>query len=194
MHRLVLSGLAATLGLACSGTTEIATPGQVARSGDTNVLATTEPTTATTVSFETEVRRAAIELLEIRNDVFQHPDVARLPDYIAESCACLEREYGIVADLMREGERWTQPAVEPLGLRVIDASRTAPTVLVVARQPPGTVVGLDDAPLRAVPEVPVAPYRVTLEREASGQWRMATLEGETLDEAVADEIVREGVR
>src|SRR5687768_3447220 len=110
MFRLVaITGLAVAVGLGCSDGDDASAPTTSASASDTSgATSTTEvEETTTTAPFEIEVKRAAIELLEIRNDVFQHPDVTRVSEYIAETCVCLERERGFIERFEAEGLRWT---------------------------------------------------------------------------------------
>ena len=94
----------------------------------------TSAATTTTVPFDVEVKRAAIELLEIRNDVFMHPDVSRVAEYISDTCVCLERERGIVESFVAAGLRWTAPAIEVRGITLTDPLTDNPVLTLVARR------------------------------------------------------------
>jgi hypothetical protein len=159
----------------------------------TSVAATssTRPsTTTTTLDFETEVKLAALELLEIRNEVFQNPDVSRVSEYIAETCVCLERERQIVADFVAQGRRWTGPAIVPLGIRVTANDDAGVDLLLVATQPASTIEGAGDS--SPVAEVALAPYLLSLV-ETGGRWRINDLQGVTLQQDIAEAVVNEGL-
>lgn len=151
---------------------------------------TSAPTTNTTLDFETEVKLAALELLELRNEVFMAPDVDRVSEYIADTCVCLERERQIVADLETQGRRWTTEVVVPLGIRLDRPDPNGPSFALIASQPPGTING--PAGDEMIPEVPLAPYFVTLARSSDGKWRLNALEGfPSMDRSVAERIIEE---
>ena len=151
---------------------------------------TTAPTTSTTVDFETEVKLAAIELLELRNEVFMAPDVTRVDEYISQTCVCREAELGFIRDLETAGARWTEPAFEVLGIRIDDPNPAEVLMMVVARQPGGTVS--DGATTTSIIEVPVAPLVVSLVRE-DGEWRINGLDEFPLPAEAANQIVEQGV-
>lgn len=153
--------------------------------------ASTESTT-TTADFETEVKLAALALLELRNEVFMDPDPARVSEYIADTCVCLERERQIVADLAATGRRWTGPAIEPLGITITVNDDVGLVLTVAARQPAGEII--DDAGRSTpVPAVDFAPYRVSLQMDTSTEWRINNVEGISLGQRAFDAIVLEGV-
>jgi hypothetical protein len=186
-RRLLAVGVAVlgTFATACTDDSEDAVPLTT-----TSAVATTTtraPTTSTTLDFETEVKLAALELLEIRNEVFQNPDVSRVSEYISEFCTCLERELGIVQEFVQNGRRWTGPAVEPLGIRLDSDDARGPSLTLIARQPAGSIAG----PAGTVPvaEVELAPYVVSLVAEAPGAWRINGLEGITLERDAALQII-----
>ena len=145
------------------------------------------PTTSTTVDFETEVKLAALELLEIRNQVFQNPDVARVSEYIADTCVCLERERQIVEGLVTDDVRWTSPAVVPLGIRIDDPGPQEVAFTLVAQQPEGAIEG----PLgrEEIPAVELAPYFLALTRQGD-EWRINGLEGVSMGEDAALDLIR----
>jgi hypothetical protein len=174
-----------TFATACTDDSEDAVPLTT-----TSALATTTtraPTTSTTLDFETEVKLAALELLEIRNEVLQNPDVNRVSEYIADTCICLERERQIVEGLVADGVRWTAPPVVPLGIRIDDRGPTEVAFTLVARQPQATIEGADA--IEEVPAVDIAPYFVALVQQDSG-WRINGLEGVSMGEDAALELVR----
>ena len=195
-------GVRRSLGLLLAGAVlaSACTDDGAGQAGDTTttVEATTttesEPATTTTaaVPFDIEVRRAAIELLEIRNDVFMHPDPTRVGEYISSFCTCLERERGIVERLQNQGHRWQQPAVEPLGVRLVDPDATEPVLVLVGAQPSGGIADSSGTRVESIGAVDLTPYSLTLVRE-SNSWLINSLEGLTLDRPVADAIVGEGL-
>ena len=177
-----------TSAAACSDDGEDAVPLTTTTSSTTPT--TRASTTSTTLDFETEVKLAALELLEIRNDVLQNPDVSRVSEYISEFCTCLERELGIVEEFVQSGRRWTGPAVEPLGLRVDRSDADNPTFTLIARQPAGAIVSASNE--EPVPEVPLAPYFLSLIRDETGGWRFNGLQGiPTMQASVARAIIEE---
>ena len=187
---LLAAGVAITslATMACSNDSEDAVPLTTMPS----VTATTRAsTTSTTVDFETEVKLAALELLEIRNEVLQNPDVGRVSEYIAETCVCLERERQIIVDFVAQGRRWTGPAIVPLGVRLSNDDAAGPAVTIAAHQPAAEIVGPGDA--ETVRQVDEAPYLVTLVRDARGAWLINGLTGITLESATFDAIVGEGL-
>ena len=116
------------------------------------------------VDFETEVKLAALELLEIRNDVFQYPDVDRVAEYIGEFCTCLERERQIVAGVRRQGPPLDRPGGRAARNPDRAIRRRGPSFTLIARQPAGRHrrSGLAS---EAVPESPLAPYFVYARQE-----------------------------
>jgi hypothetical protein len=178
-----------TLATACSDDSEDAVPLTT-----TSALATTTtraPTTSTTLDFETEVKLAALELLEIRNEVFQNPDVSRVSEYIAATCVCLERERQIVADFVAQGRRWTGPAIVPLGITLTVADEFGTVLTVAATQPAGAILGPNGE--EPVPEETFAPYRLSLTEDAAGDWRINALSGISLSDEAFEQIRREGL-
>jgi hypothetical protein len=182
--------LLGTSAAACSDGGEDAVPLTTTSSLATTAT-TRASTTSTTLDFETEVKLAALELLEIRNEVFQNPDVWRVSEYIAETCVCLERERQIVADFVAQGRRWTGPAIVPLGIRWSNEDERGPTLTVAALQPAGQIVGQGSS--ETVPAVDEAPYRVTLVRDSDGEWLINGLTGITLVSDAFQSIVEEGL-
>ena len=124
MHQLVaIVVLAVAIGSACGDDSDdpsAAVPGltTTAAADPTTTSSSTTTTTTEPVPFEIEVKRAAVELLDIRNDVFQHPDVARVGEYIAETCVCLERERGYIERFVREGLHWTAAPIDVRGINL----------------------------------------------------------------------------
>jgi len=186
---LLLAGALVAAG-ACGGDDEGAAPVTTVATAD-EATTTTEAATTTTVDFETEVKLAALALLEVRNEVLMAPDVERVDEYISEFCTCLERERQIIADFVATGRRWTGPAVVPLGIRLSNPDERGPTITVAAMQPAGEILGPEGpAP---VPEEGFAPYRVGLVRNGRGEWRINSLEGISLSESAFDSIAAEGL-
>ena len=185
---LLAVGLLAAAAGACSGDDEDdAVPLSVP---PTEATTTTEaPTTSTTVDFETEVKLAALELLEIRNEVLMNPDPSRIDEFLSELCTCLDREFGVVERFATDGRRWAGPAVEPLAIRLDRSDQANPTFTVIARQPAGEIIGPSGA--EPVAEVDLAPYFVSLIRASDGGWRINGLEGLTMERDAAQAIVRE---
>lgn len=170
----------------CSGDDDGAVPLTEPSSGS---VTTVPETTSTTLDFETEVKLAALELLELRNEVFQNPDESRVSEYIADTCVCLEAERGFIRDLAAANARWTEPPFIPLGIRLEDRTRTNPAFTVVARQPAGSVVGPStSSPVR---EVSLAPLFMSLVRDSEGRWRINALDEIPIADEVARRIVQE---
>jgi hypothetical protein len=187
---LLVTGVLVAAGGACrddeGGAVPVTTVSTVA-----DATTTTEAATTTTVDFETEVKLAALALIEVRNEVLMAPDVARVGEYISEFCTCLERERQIIADLAAAGRRWTGPAIEPLGITVTVNDEFGTVVTIAATQPAGQIVGPEGSV--TVPEESFAPYRIDLLETESGVWRINGLEGISLGQEAFDAIVAEGL-
>jgi hypothetical protein len=161
----------------------------------TSTVADTTTSATEVVSLDTEVRQAAIDLLEIRNEVLMNPDVSRVSEYISETCVCLERERGGVERFVREGLRWTAPAVTVRGIRIApgDTDQVEPTLTVVAVQPDAAIVRADGTVDEVVPYSDEAAYLVALLRDAGGAWRINGLEGISLNDETIAEVLAVGV-
>lgn len=190
MFRLVaITGLAVAVGLGCSDGDGSSAPTTAI---ETTTTTTVEATT-TTVPFEIEVKRAAIELLEIRNDVFQHPDVTRVSEYIADTCVCLERERGFIERFESEGLRWTDRPVVPVGLRVTSPLPEAPSLIIVAEQPEAEVVNASGAVVESFEPVSRAVYTLNLVQVGT-TYRLNGFETfPDLEQDAVDAIVAEGL-
>ena len=175
-----------TSAAACSDDSDDAVPLTTTMSSATPT--TRAPTTSTTLDFETEVKLAALELLEIRNDVLQNPDVSRVSEYIAETCVCLARERQIIEGLVADGVRWTGPAVVPLGIRLDDAGPPEAAFTLVAMQPEGTIEGPGGR--EDIPAVEIAPYFLAVTRHGN-EWRINGLEGVSMGREAALSLVSE---
>jgi hypothetical protein len=168
------------------------------RSTETTVEVSTTTSTATTlattttITFELEVRRAAVELLEIRNDVLMNPDVSRVSEYISDTCVCLEQERGFVADLVTATQRWGQTPLEPLGVLVTASDNVEPGLTIVARQPGGEIEDSAGIRVAPVPEVELAPIAVTLVR-AGGEWRFNLFQPIELPRESAERVAAGGL-
>ena len=186
-----MSLIAAATVAACSGDSD---PKDVAVATTSTVADTTTSTTEV-VPFDTEVRQAAIDLLEIRNEVLMEPDVSRVSEYISETCVCLERERGGVERFVREGLHWTAPAVTVRGIRVVpgDDDLSSPTLTVVAVQPDAAIVRADGSTLELVPFSDESAYAVVLSRNDHGDWRINGLEGISLNESTIAEVLEVGL-
>lgn len=170
----------------CSDDAEEAVPFTTTSGPDAT---TTSDATTTTLDFETEVKRAAIELLELRNEVFMNPDPTRVEEYISETCVCLEAERGFIEQLATNGERWAQPPFEVLAIRLERADQSNPRFTVVARQPGGSIAGPESS--TSVTEVPVAPLTLSLVRDDGARWRINSLDEIPLAADVAQRIIDE---
>lgn len=163
----------------------------------TTTTAEPDPTTTTSttepVPFDIEVRRAAIELLEIRNDVFMHPDVSRVSEYIADTCTCLERERGFIERFVEEGLRWEAGPMRSVAIRVVSDDAREPVLTAVVSQPATHLLGPDDVPVEDVPAGQDLPYRVRLVRNDAGHWRVNILDAVDLDAAAIAEVLNEGL-
>lgn len=139
------------------------------------------------------MRRAALALLAVRNEVFQAPDVGRVAEYIAPTCTCLERERGFVERFVNEGLHWTAGPITPRGVVIDDPDPTEPALTLVAAQPAVEIVGTDGTSVEFVPAKEVAAYGLTLLRDERGAWRINGLEGIDLNADVVAEIVAAGL-
>jgi hypothetical protein len=159
-------------------------------------VTTTAPTTTTSttepVPFDVEVRRAAIELLEIRNEVFMAPDVSRVDEYIADTCVCLERERGFIEGFVRDDVHWDGPVVEVRGIAVDNNDQDDPLLTLVARQPEARLVGSDGSTVRSVSQGEAVGYRVGLAQQPHGGWRINLLDGLELNDGTISEILEAG--
>lgn len=160
-----------------------------------STTSTTAPTTTTeTVPFDDEVRRAAVELLEVRNDVFQNPDPERIDEYLTPLCTCYSAELAALENFVANGERWDGPAVEPLGVRLLDVDPTSPRTVVIVRQRSINIVDTSGATVREVPGFERVAFSVGLARDESGAWRINSLvDAPEFSPTLADEIVSEGL-
>lgn len=188
LRLVVITGLVVAAGLGCDDSEDPVVDGAPA-----SVTTTSGVTTSTTVSFEDEVKQAAIDLLAIRNEVFQSPDVSRVPEYIAETCVCLERERGFIERFESEGLRWTAPPIVPLGVRVTSADEVAPTLTVVAEQPASAVISSTGSTVESAAALPRAVYLLSLVESSRG-WMINGLDTfAELSPEIAESIVAEGL-
>ncbi|MGH9187397.1 MAG: hypothetical protein ACRD0U_16540, partial [Acidimicrobiales bacterium] len=66
---------------------------------DSSTTSTTEPTTTTTVLTQEEiVRREAVRLIDLRNEVYEHPDPKRVTEYVITLCECYPVEFQAVTN------------------------------------------------------------------------------------------------
>jgi len=196
-------GVRRSLGLLLAGAAlaSACTDDGAGQAGDTTttVEATTttesEPATTTTaaVPFDIEVRRAAIELLEIRNDVFMHPDPTRVSDYIADSCLCLERERAFIERFVNEGLRWTIGPVDVRAVELTVARDDEPSLTLIVREPAADLVRADGTVAEHADELSGAAYSVTLLRDSSGEWRMNGLTSIELNAETIAEVLSAGL-
>lgn len=195
MRRLVAIGVLALAATACNGGDDEAASATTDRPATTVATTTTTVATTTTtevVPFDIEVRRAAIALLEVRNQVFMSPDVARVGDYIAESCTCLERERGFIERFVSEDLRWTDRMIQIRGISLIADDAAAPEVAIVAHQPTADLVSADGRVVEHVEATDAATFSITLFRLPTGEWRVNGLESISLNADVIASIVGEG--
>lgn len=195
MRRTVAIGLLAVMMAACGGGGEDAVATTTTEAAETTTTSTTAATTTTTteaVPFDIEVKRAAIALLEIRNDVFQDPDVSRVSEYISSTCVCLERERGGVERFVREGLHWTTPAIEVRGIHLSSAGAENPVLTLVARQAEGAILYTDGTVDEPVPPEDELPYSVSLVRDDGGEWRINYLDVIFLNEDSTNRVIAEG--
>lgn len=163
------------------------------RSTTTSTVAPTTTTSTTEpVPFDVEVRRAAIELLEVRNDVFMHPDVTRVSEYLTSTCTCLDRERRIVEGFVRDGVHWAAPPLTFEAIQVLNPDEVEPTLTLIATQASNAIVDVGGAVVDVVPSVDRLPYRVSVLR-VEDRWRLNALEPITLNEDVIDQVLAGGL-
>lgn len=194
MRRTVTIALLAAAMTACGGGEEAASTTTTEVTVEATTTSTTMAATTTTevVPFDVEVKRAAVALIELRNAVHQNPDVSRVSEYISDSCVCLEHERGIVEGFVRDGVRWNEPAIEVRGINLTDQTPDNPVVTLVARQPDAAIVRSDGTVRTAVPADETLPYRLSLLRDAGGEWRVNSLEVVYLNEDTTNRVLAEG--
>lgn len=197
-----VAGLAVTLLLlaGCGGDEGATEPLPDNTTPTTNAPTTSTPTTAAptttteAVPFDVEVRRAAIELLEVRNEVFQNPDPERADEFLASFCTCYSATVTTLEDFVANGERWDGPAVEPLGVRLLDADPNSPRTVVIFRQRSINIVDTSGVAVRQVPGFERVAFSVGLVRDESGAWRINSLvDASEFSPTLAEEIVSEGL-
>ncbi|MGH9184498.1 MAG: hypothetical protein ACRD0U_01570 [Acidimicrobiales bacterium] len=102
---------------------------------DSTTTSTTEPTTTTVLTQEEIVRREAVRLIELRNDVYEHPDPNRVTEYVITLCECYPVESQGVTNMVNEGVHFAGPAFEVMGARTVSVEGTGADVDLVLRQP-----------------------------------------------------------
>lgn len=154
------------------------------------ITTTTEP-----VPFDVEVRRAAVELLQVRNEVFQSTDPERVDDYLTPLCTCYSNETEVLENQAEAGHRWSGPALEPLGVRLLDGDQVIPRLVVIVRQHPIEVVDSQGNVLSTFPALERAALFIGLQLNASGNWRIGLFQNNPdFDPSLAEEIVAEGLQ
>jgi hypothetical protein len=160
-----------------------------------STTSTTAPTTTTeAVPFDVEVRRAVIELLEVRNDVFQGTDPARIDDYLTPLCTCYSNETAALEGNLADGHRWSGPALEPLGVRLLDDDPVVPRLVAIVRQHPIDVVDSRGTVIDTFPAFERAALAISVQRNDDGDWRIGLfVNNPDFDSSLAEEIVAEGL-
>lgn len=155
----------------------------------TSPMTTTEP-----VSFDVEVRRAAIELLEVRNAVFRSADPERVDEYLSSLCTCYSDEVAALEALSAAGHRWSEAAIEPLGVRLITDDSVAPRLVAIVRQHPIEVVDGNGTVINSSSAIERAALAVSLQRNDSGEWRLGLFANNpNFDPLLGEEIIAEGL-
>ncbi|MGH9185391.1 MAG: hypothetical protein ACRD0U_06210 [Acidimicrobiales bacterium] len=97
---------------------------------------TAESTTTTTVLTQEEiVRREAVRLIGVRNDVRMHPDPNRVTEYVITLCECYQQELQGVTGLVNDGRHWAGPALEVVGAITREVEGNSAVVELILRQP-----------------------------------------------------------
>jgi hypothetical protein len=202
MRRFVVSvGLAALVlaGAACGddgggGSATATTAGAGGRTTTTAGEATTTTASTAPVTPEEEARRAAVNLLEVRNQVFQAPDLARVTDYATDTSNLAENDRSQLQMAIDQGAYWSGPPLTLLGARVTDFSVPDSPVLVLA-------VAATDVPIVDATGAAVASngdgsrfaFSVTLVRDGD-TWRVSNAAKlNQFDEDLLAAIVTEGL-
>ncbi len=209
MHRwlLVVVVAVALLAAACGGDGEAASP--IPTTESTRFLPTAPPTdatsttvpTPTTVDAETEFRRAAVELFELRNEIHREfpVDPARVDEYVTANCECRASELERLTRFQAEGLHWDGDGVVPLGIRinpVAEGLPAAPTPLMtlILRQPPIRVVDAAGNVDEQFPDADLVAFDVAVERTDAGEWRLRLFEPNPfLLRDIASQIVQAGL-
>lgn len=210
MHRrlLVVVVAVALLAAACGGD-DAASPIPTTESTrflptapPTDDTATTAaPTTPTTIDADTEFRRAAVELFELRNEIHrQFPvDPARVDEYVDDDCPCRASELERLTRFQAEGLHWDGDGVVPLGVRIDPVAEglplpPTPAMTLVARQPPIRVVDAAGNVHGQLEDADLVAYGVVVERSDTGTWRMRILESAPeFRRDLANQIVQDGL-
>ncbi len=157
---------------------------------------TTEPAPTTTepVPFDIEVRRAAVELIEARNDAFRAADPEQVDEYLLSLCTCYSDEVAALEGLAQAGHSWNGPAIEPLGVRLITEDPIAPRLVVIVRQHAIEVVDGNGTIINSSPAIERAAIAVNVQRNDSGEWRFGLfVNNPDFDPVLGQEIVEEGL-
>lgn len=196
--RRTLRSLLVTAALlaACGGGGDSGTSNTTAVPRSTTTTGADDSTTTTTeaVTPEEEARRAAVNLLEIRNDVFQAPDLSRIAEYATASSNLAENDASQLGMAIDDAAHWDGPPLELLGVRVTDFEDVlAPRLVVIAEGPARSVVRSDGSVVASFE--PRAPFAISLALLTDGgRTRVSDfLVLNDFDPALLDDIVRAGL-
>ncbi|MGH9117631.1 MAG: peptidoglycan recognition protein family protein [Acidimicrobiales bacterium] len=199
---LVVGGLAvfivalvvAALDIAGDGETSTgATTTGEATTTSASTTTTTQPTTTTTpLSPEDEIRRAAAELFELRDEVLQNPDPNRILEYAEDQSPLYAMDRDGIGRLVAANARWASDPSQVLGVRLELLDPRSPSLTIVIDFFEADVVSADGQVLEHVPAGRVA-YGISLLGSA-GNWKINDFfVGDQILPSVMDEVISLGV-
>ncbi|MGH9119148.1 MAG: hypothetical protein ACRD0A_15095 [Acidimicrobiales bacterium] len=132
---------------------------------------TTQPTTTTSpLSPEDEIRQAAAELFELRDEVLQNPDVDRISEYAEDQSPLYPMDVDGIGRLVAANSRWASDPSQVLGVRLEVDDPRSPSLTIVIDFFEADVVSGDGQVLEHVPAGRVA-YSISLLGSA-GSWKI----------------------
>ena len=155
---------------------------------------TTESTTTTTVplSPEDEIRRSAAALWELRDEVLQNPDPARIGEYAVEQSPLYPNDLDSINRLVAANARWASDPGQVLGVRLEANEGGSPRVSVVVESPEVDIVDASGAVLQHLPGDRRA-YSMSL-LGSPGRWRINDFfVGDQVLPSEIEDIIAQGV-
>ncbi|MGH9243831.1 MAG: hypothetical protein ACRD29_05850 [Acidimicrobiales bacterium] len=104
---------------------------------------TTTSTTSTTVaplSPEDEIRRAAADLFELRDEVLQNPDPNRILEYCEDQSPLYAMDVDTINRLIAQNARWGGDPGQVLGVRLESFDPRSPQLAIVSESAPVDII------------------------------------------------------